>query len=149
MVNLEQINYLQKINKHLKSLQTDVDLFQRLLEDYSFDLNKLASYEYSLMAFERLLEKIANNIIDISFMVVKYYNLGAPKFYRQGIEILCKKKILSPNVCKLLQGIVGMRNILVHEYTDFSLDKINVNFKEQLKIFNEFIKQIENYIFVK
>jgi len=138
--------YVEKIYKHLDVLTKDIQLLEKLLKEHNYDADSIAQSPYHLMATERLLERIAINIIDISFMLVKYYKIGTPRNYRDGLQILCDKGILSKELCKSLDGLIGVRNILVHEYTTFKLEKVEQDLKQKTKDFYQFVKEIEKLL---
>ncbi|MBI5475050.1 MAG: DUF86 domain-containing protein [Ignavibacteriae bacterium] len=62
-----------------------------------------------------LLESI-QIIIDISCHLVSKFNLGNPQSYRECIELLQQNAYISPGLSTKLKSMVGLRNILVHDY---------------------------------
>ncbi len=55
-------------------------------------------------------------IIDISCHLVSRFNLGSPKNYRECIELLLKNGYVSAEIAKKIHLMIGLRNILVHQY---------------------------------
>jgi len=80
-------------------------------------------------------------IIDISCALVSSNNLGNPKNYRECIEILIKNGYISEELGKRLISIVGLRNLLVHEYIKIDLSRL-YEFLNNLNDFKEFIYYI-------
>ena len=68
------------------------------------------------------LQRAMELVIDMANHVIKERKLGLPKESRQSFEILGKAGIITPEMSRELQGMVGFRNILVHEYQKLDLD---------------------------
>ena len=62
-----------------------------------------------------LLESI-QILIDISCKVVHHRNLGVPKNYRECLELLGSYGYLERALADRCRRMVGLRNLLVHEY---------------------------------
>jgi len=80
-------------------------------------------------------------IIDISCVLVSINNLGNPKNYRECIEILVKNGYISEELGKRLISMVGLRNLLVHEYIKIDLSRL-YEFLNNIDNFREFIYYI-------
>jgi uncharacterized protein YutE (UPF0331/DUF86 family) len=80
-------------------------------------------------------------IIDISCALVSSNNLGNPKNYRECVEILIKNGYISEELGKRLISMVGLRNLLVHEYLKIDLSRL-YEFLNNLNDFREFIYYI-------
>jgi len=80
-------------------------------------------------------------IIDISCVLVSSNNLGNPKNYRECIEILIKNGYISKELGKRLISMVGLRNLLLHEYIKIDLFRL-YEFLNNLNNFREFIYYI-------
>ena len=63
-------------------------------------------------------------VIDIACHLVSKYNLGNPSTYAECIELLEKYAYIDKNITANLLGMVGLRNILIHEY--LIIDKIKL-----------------------
>lgn len=70
-----------------------------------------------------LLESI-QIIIDIACHIVSKYNLSNPKSYAECIQVLAKEKYLSKELSEKLEGLSGLRNLLVHEYSVIDVAKL-------------------------
>jgi len=88
----------------------------------------------------RILECV-QEIIDISCALVSSNNLGNPKNYRECVEILIKNGYISKELGKRLISMVGLRNLLVHEYIKIDLSRL-YEFLNNLNNFKEFIYYI-------
>lgn len=63
-------------------------------------------------------------IIDISCHIVSKYNLGNPSTYSECIELLGKFDYITPELEERLLSMIGLRNILVHEYISVDVKKL-------------------------
>ncbi len=70
-----------------------------------------------------LLESI-QIVIDVACELVATQNLGTPKTYRQCIELLVDAGILESPLADRLVSMVGLRNLLVHEYDEIDEAKL-------------------------
>ena len=62
------------------------------------------------------LQRIAELAIDIANHLIKKGKLGLPKESRESFEILATSRIIPDTLASKLKGMIGFRNILVHEY---------------------------------
>ncbi|BAL81654.1 type VII toxin-antitoxin system HepT family RNase toxin [Caldisericum exile] len=75
------------------------------------------------------------------------FNLGNPKNYRECIEILRDKNYIKNSTANELIKIVGLRNLLVHEYAEINVEHL-FSLLSELKTFTSFISEIKK-IFVQ
>lgn len=54
--------------------------------------------------------------IDLANHTVRVEKLGLPKESRDSFKLLADHKIIPAELARRLQGMVGFRNVLVHEY---------------------------------
>ncbi len=67
------------------------------------------------------LQRAAEQSIDLANHVIRKGKLGLPKESRESFEILAKAKIISPELADKLKGMVGFRNIMVHQYQEMDI----------------------------
>ena len=61
--------------------------------------------------------------------------MGDPEHYGSAGEvpgILLEHRILSPELAKAMQGMIGFRNVLVHEYEDVDHQLVHENLSQRL-----------------
>jgi len=108
---LDKLKTLEKNIGELRSLKTR---FSSTARD---DLTEKWALRYGL--FESI-----QIIIDISCHIVSKFNLGNPQNYRQCIEILQQNGYITADLSNKLQAMIGLRNILVHEYMAIDDNKL-------------------------
>jgi uncharacterized protein YutE (UPF0331/DUF86 family) len=62
------------------------------------------------------LQRAAELTIDTANHVIRKRKLGLPKESRECFEILVREKIIPDDLGEKLKGMVGFRNIMVHDY---------------------------------
>lgn len=90
------------------------------------------------------LQRAAEQVIDLANHVIKKRKLGLPKESRESFEILAGAKVIPRELADNLKGMVGFRNILVHQYEDLDV-KIMIDVIEHhlddLVIFTNYVTE--------
>ncbi|TJX15177.1 DUF86 domain-containing protein [Tissierella creatinini] len=108
-------------------------VIKQRLNQLSTSLRKVEKYK--VLSLEEFLEDdvvqdvveynlfiIVNMMVDIATHIVVDNNLGNPETLGGAFDILCKEKYIDKAEAKIYRNMVGLRNILSHEYI-----KINKN----------------------
>lgn len=122
----EYLGYLKEIQKINKN---------SFLKDYHF---------YGLA--ERYLQLAIQILIDLGQLIITEKQLTRPVEPQEIFSVLFNNKILSENLVNQLTGIVGFRNILVHEYGKIDREKVYEYLKNNLRIFEQYKKEILKFI---
>jgi uncharacterized protein YutE (UPF0331/DUF86 family) len=67
------------------------------------------------------LQRAAEQVIDLANHVIKNRKLGLPKESKETFDILEAASVIPKDLADKLRGMVGFRNILVHQYDDLDL----------------------------
>ncbi len=67
------------------------------------------------------LQRAAEQVIDLANHMIKQKKLGLPKETRESFEILAGAGVIPRELADKLKGMVGFRNILVHQYEDLDI----------------------------
>jgi uncharacterized protein YutE (UPF0331/DUF86 family) len=62
------------------------------------------------------LQRACEQCIDLANYVIKIRKLGLPKESKESFRLLAANRILPGDLVTRLEGMVGFRNVLVHEY---------------------------------
>jgi uncharacterized protein YutE (UPF0331/DUF86 family) len=84
-------------------------------------------------------------IIDICCHIVSKFNLGNPQNYRECVELLQQKAYITTDLAKKIHGMVGLRNILVHDYVAVDDAKLH-GLLDQVDDMSEFARVCAKYI---
>ena len=131
----------------LNKIQTIERCLKRVREEYigyedSFESNYTKQDSVVLN-----LERASQASIDIATHIIKTRNLGLPNSSRELFNMLLDAGIISDNICKQLQGMVGFRNIAVHDYQNLNIEIVVSIVENHLTDFELFIKEVfKNYL---
>ncbi len=130
---------LQKLKQLEENLKTLEELKQEISVD---DLSQNRRYEWELRYgfFESI-----QIMIDVSCKITNHYNLGTPQNYRECIELLGKFHYLEKTHINKYIAMIGLRNLLIHEYTTIDKQKL-YEFLNALDDFKNFIGEIKENI---
>ncbi|MBC8382377.1 MAG: DUF86 domain-containing protein [Candidatus Cloacimonetes bacterium] len=126
----------------LKVLERNVDILNDFRNKYSLEDLEEREIEWALRY--GLFESI-QIVIDLSCHIVSKYNLGNPSNYADCINILYKEKYITSELAQTLKSMVGLRNILVHEYISVDVEKI-YSLLDFISDFKLFVESIKNYL---
>lgn len=125
----EYLGYLKKIAKETKR--------KRKLFVVDYQLHGLA---------ERYLQLAIQAMIDISQLMIIEEGFEKPEDSQEMISILLSEKILSEKLASKLGGIVGFRNILVHEYGKIDREKVFDYLQHRIDDIADFKKAVLRYL---
>ena len=132
-----------ELTEKLKHLEENIKVLREIKDTVTLEELKVNKrYEWEVRY--GLLESI-QVVIDIACKLSSQYNLGNPKTYRACIELLQQHKYLDKGLAQKVMGMVGLRNILVHEYIEIDEEKL-YNFLEYLDDFIAFGLQMQEHI---
>ncbi len=88
------------------------------------------------------LQRLCQLTIDLANLTIRKKKLGLPKDSADSFEILVKADLIDRQMGDALKGMVGFRNVMVHEYTKLDMELlIDVidNHLDNLKEFSQAI----------
>lgn len=129
--------------ERLKSLEDNIkellEFRKRFaIEDVKSDKSKEWALRYGFLETIQI-------IIDISCHLVSKYNLGNPQTYSECIELLEKSKYIDESLSFKILGMIGLRNILVHEYLSVQPEKL-YELLNNIEDFKEFVGKVKDFI---
>lgn len=101
-------------NDKLKRLEENLRILRKIKEEYSVEdiiSDKVDEWGLKYWLFESI-----QIIIDLACSIVSDKNLGIPKNYSECISLLINNKYLENELGQKISRMVGLRNLLVHEY---------------------------------
>ncbi len=90
------------------------------------------------------LQRACEAAIDLGTRIVKMKKLGLPQSSRDVFIFMEKAKMISIELSKKMQAMVGFRNIAVHDYQEMNLDIVRSIIEKRLGDFDELINQIQS-----
>jgi uncharacterized protein YutE (UPF0331/DUF86 family) len=67
------------------------------------------------------LQRAAEQAIDLANHVIRKGKLGLPKESKESFEILARAKVIPQELADKLKGMVGFRNVMVHQYQELDI----------------------------
>ncbi len=127
---------LHKKLQHLEANVAELEKFrkQNPLEAVKSDTGKEWALRYGLLESIQI-------VIDISCHLVVDKNLGNADTYSECIELLGEFDYIDKNLVKILTGMAGLRNLLVHEYVDIDLSRL-YQMLDRLSHFSRFVEAV-------
>ena len=83
-------------------------------------------------------------MIDVCCHLVSKYNLGAPSTYSECVYLLKKEGYINPDLAEKLTAMIGLRNLLIHEYIRVAPEKL-FSLLGSIDDFKAFIAEVEKY----
>jgi len=120
----------------IESIERCVNRIKKLYTEGSLD-----DYLYQ-DAIVLNLQKACQQAIDLSMYLCSEMHFGIPKKSRQAFEMLYKNHVIDEVIYKKMAGIVGFRNVAVHEYQHLNIDILKNIIETELDDFFAFTKQI-------
>lgn len=129
--------------ERLIQLETNVVELEKFRQKYALDEIKNDLQVQWILRYG-LFESI-QIVIDISCHLVAKYNLGNAQTYSDCIALLRKEKYLSVEISERLLGMIGLRNILIHEYIAVDIEKL-YQLLDNLDDFRQFASEVKDVI---
>jgi len=126
------LNKIQTIERCLKRIQEEYIGYE---ENFEENFTKQDSVILNL-------ERASQATIDIATHIVKIRNLGLPNTSRELFDLLLEDEIISKESCKHMQGMVGFRNIAVHDYQNLNIEIVVAIVEKHLGDFESYVKEI-------
>lgn len=124
----EYLNYLDQLKKEIKNEKS-------FISDFHLFGNT-----------ERYLQLCIQIIIDICQLIIIDLDLMRPDDNYEAVSILYEKKVFSGSLASKITKMIGLRNILVHEYGKIDRKKIYKVLKENLNDLKLFQKAVVKYV---
>ena len=91
---------------------------------------------------ERYLQLAIQCVLDIGNHILADRKLREPEEYRDIVKTLGDHSLISPDLTERLIPLVGLRNILVHDYLDIDRPRLYDALQAELEDLEEFAKQV-------
>jgi len=131
----DKIQQLEEYLKYLRKINKEAGSEKQFLSDF-----------YYFGTAERYLQLSIQIVIDTVQLVIVDSGLVRPEDNQEAISLLFEQKIISKKLVKQLDGIVGFRNILVHEYGKIDRRKVYKYLTEKIDSLSLFKSEILKYL---
>ena len=135
----------KKISRKLESLKEYRGYLQQLREEVNSEEQFVADF-HLFGNTERYLQLSIQAIIDSTHLVIIDLDLARPDDNYEAISILHEQHVITGSLAQILTKMVGLRNILVHEYGRIDRKRIYTVLTTQIRDLEEFQKQLLTYL---
>jgi uncharacterized protein YutE (UPF0331/DUF86 family) len=123
-------SFLKRMERFNKGLE--------ILEELrNYEIDKSLTDLKMLSIAERNIQVCTEFIVDFSSYILSKLKVDVPDTYREIIRKVGEEGIIDENLEKKLQGIVGLRNIIVHMYADIDAEIIYDNLEDIIQTLRE------------
>jgi len=123
-------SFLKRMERFNKGLEILEELRNYEIDKFLTDLKLLS-------IAERNIQVCTEFIVDFSSYILSKLKVDVPDTYREIVRKVREEGIIDENLEKKLQGIVGLRNIIVHMYTDIDAEIIYDNLEDIIQTLRE------------
>ena len=123
-------SFLKRMERFNKGLEILEELRNYEIDKFLTDLKLLS-------IAERNIQVCTEFIVDFSSYILSKLKVEVPDTYREIIRKIREEGIIDENLEKKLQGIVGLRNIIVHMYADIDAEIIYDNLEDIIQTLRE------------
>ena len=126
----------------INKFETIEKCIKRIKEEYENNFENLHDYRKMDMIVLNL-QRACEAVLDLAMYVVSTRRLGLPQNKRQAFMLLEENNIIDKEMSGNMQGMVGFRNIAVHDYKEIDenilKDVIENHLEDLLKFARIFI----------
>ncbi len=133
-----------------------VNIIKKKINAIQFNLGRISKYtSLSLEEFSKgddVKDIVAHNLflalqnmIDIGTHIIADANWDEPNFLSEIPEILAKERVIAVESVKPLKAMIGLRNLIAHEYGDLDFTIIYRIVQEDLGDLNRFLEAVIKY----
>lgn len=115
----------------------------RINEEYDGNFENLEDYR-KMDAIILNLQRACEIATDVAMYIVTTRKLGIPQTKKEAFEKLYENDLISDELCAKMKGMVGFRNIAIHEYKKIDEDILRDVIENHLDDIKEFVRQMIN-----
>lgn len=115
----------------------------RIREEYDNNPENLEDYR-KMDAIILNLQRACEMATDVAMYVVANRKLGLPQTKKEAFEKLFDNKLITEEMCNNMKGMVGFRNIAIHEYKQIDEEIVKDVIEKHLDDIKEFVRKMIN-----
>lgn len=98
------------------------------------------------IALERLIHVVIESIIDVGNSMIDGFIMRDPGSYEDIIDIMEDEKVITPEMSPLLKDVIGLRKMIVMEFTQVNSEDIIKTFGHSMKALQLFPEKVRHYL---
>lgn len=116
---------------------------RRINEEYDNNSENLADYR-KMDAIVLNLQRACEMATDVAMYIVSTRKLGIPQTKKEAFEKLNENGLISDDMCAKMKGMIGFRNIAIHEYKEIDEEILKDVIENHLVDIKEFVRKMIN-----
>lgn len=133
--------YFVDRNKITKNLQYLDGLLEMLESEDSWLENDIKK-----LAIERIGHNVMESMMDVGNLMIDGFIMRDPGSYEDIIDILIDEKVVSTEMEAPLKAVVGLRKMLVREFTDVNIQEVVNVLTTTLPALKQFSPAVNSYL---
>lgn len=134
-----------KISNKLDKLEEYLKYLQKIKQDTESETQFLGNFEL-FGSGERYLQLSIQSIIDVVHLILIESDIKRPEDNYKAVDAIVRNDVLSEELGEKLKSMIGLRNVLVHEYGDIDRSKIYNIINKDLKDLEGIHGSIKEYL---
>lgn len=115
----------------------------RINEEYENNPENLTDYR-KMDAIVLNLQRACEMATDVAMYIVSTRRLGVPQTKKEAFEKLNENGLISNDMCAKMKGMIGFRNIAIHEYKEIDEEILKDVIENHLVDIKEFVRKMIN-----
>lgn len=115
----------------------------RINEEYENNPENLLDYR-KMDAIVLNLQRACEMATDVAMYIVSTRKLGIPQTKKEAFEKLNENNLISDDMCAKMKGMIGFRNIAIHEYKEIDEGILKDVIENHLVDIKEFVREMIN-----
>lgn len=113
----------------------------RVKEEYNNNAENLKNYTKQDSIILNI-QRMCKATIDLATHIIRLKKIGVPQTSKDCFVILERENIIEKELSRKLQGMVGFRNIAVHDYQELDMDILKNIIENNLEDSMNLVKKI-------
>jgi uncharacterized protein YutE (UPF0331/DUF86 family) len=135
--------YMENKTIILNKFESIERCIKRIKEEYDGNPDSLNDYK-KMDAIVLNLQRACELSIDIAMYIVSTRKLGLPQTKKEAFELLYKNNLIDEKTLKNMSGMIGFRNIAVHDYKEIDNEILKNVIENNLNDLLEFARTMLN-----
>ena len=115
----------------------------RINEEYENNPENLEDYR-KMDAIVLNLQRACEMATDVAMYIVSTRKLGIPQTKKEAFEKLNENGLISDDMCAKMKGMIGFRNIAIHEFKEIDEGILKDVIENHLDDIKEFVREMIN-----
>ncbi len=122
----------------IESIEKCLNRIETKLGESGFDMRDYDTQDVVVLNLQRACQQS----IDLAMFLVSELALGIPKGSVEAFEKLLERGVITQETFKTMKGMVGFRNVAVHQYQQINYRIVEVVIREHLDDFRRYSREL-------